>query len=41
MDFVATIQPMGNQPGLSAFACAKCGYTHSRFIAPPEENAPQ
>jgi DNA-directed RNA polymerase subunit RPC12/RpoP len=33
MDLVATIQPMGNEPGLNAYACTTCGHTDSELIA--------
>ena len=33
MDLVATIQPMGIQPGLNAYACTACGHTDSELIA--------
>ena len=30
---VATIQPMGNEPGLNAYACTTCGHTDSELFA--------
>ena len=35
MDLVATIQPIGNAPGLNAYACTTCGHTDSELIASP------
>jgi len=34
MELVATIPPIGNQPGLNAYECAKCGHTDSYFLTP-------
>jgi DNA-directed RNA polymerase subunit RPC12/RpoP len=33
MYLVATIQPIGNEPGLNAYACTTCGHTDSELIA--------
>ena len=35
MDLVATIRPIGNAPGLNAYACPTCGHTDSELIASP------
>ena len=34
MDLVATIQPMGIEPGLNAYACGICGHMDSELIVP-------